>query len=83
MPKLQTTITFRAPYDTPRWKIEKAIEEAAQELQAKLDRYGRASYTFPEEAPFGDPLAELIGGLAEVGAMALEEKRKKSQRDNS
>lgn len=82
MPKLQTTITFQARYDLPRWKIEKAIEEAAQDLQAKLDRYGRATYTVPESVPSEDPLALLIGSLVEAGADALENRRK-SQRDNS
>jgi hypothetical protein len=82
MPRLQTTITFRARYDTPRWQVEKAVEEAAQELQAKLDKYATARFTFPEEATSNDPLAELFSGLAEIGAMALDERRK-SRRDNS
>lgn len=74
MPKLQTTITFQARYDLPRWRIEKAIEEAAQDLQSKLDRYGRATYTVPDEVPSEDPLSLLIGSLIEAGADALEKR---------
>lgn len=82
MPTLQTTITFRTSYDTPRWKVEKAVEEAAQELQSKLDRYATARYTLPEVTTSNDPIAELIGGIAELGAMALDSRRK-SRGDNS